>query len=101
MPVIRLKKVVLPAPFGPMIELMLFSSMPMLTSRTARMPPNDLLRFLTSSSIGLSLVRVARIDFGGDSGFFQPRDLLWLGAVAPHLAAAARFRHQARRAEDH
>ena len=43
-PVSRLKSVVLPAPFGPMIECRLPASMARLTSFTATRAPKDLLR---------------------------------------------------------
>jgi hypothetical protein len=42
-PVIRLNGVVFPAPFGPTMNVMVFSSMENATSLTARNPPNRLL----------------------------------------------------------
>src|SRR5262249_51229418 len=52
-PVIRLDNVDLPAPFGPMTAAIWPSGTAMLTSDTARKPPNDLVRPCTSSIGGL------------------------------------------------
>eukprot|EP01136_Pigoraptor_vietnamica_P012860 Opistho-1_new@53223 len=54
-PPIRLKKVVLPAPFGPMMALILPRSIVVLTSFTAALPPKRLVRFLISSTAHLRL----------------------------------------------
>src|SRR5215475_8901041 len=70
---IRLKAVVLPAPFGPIKASVSFSFTVKLTSCTACSPPNRLFRFLMTraSAIGLSLRRhgkrfgaAARVNFG-------------------------------------
>src|SRR5215467_3942225 len=57
----RLKLVVLPAPFGPISAIVSFSLTEKLTSCTARSPPNRLLRLRTTSAsaIALSLHRLA------------------------------------------
>src|SRR6185312_4658790 len=69
---IRLKAVVLPAPFGPIKATVSFSRTVKLTSCTACRPPNRLFRFLMTraSAIGLCLRRQrwrfrasARVDF--------------------------------------
>src|SRR6476659_9949050 len=56
----RLKSVDLPEPFGPMMP----RTSPSLTERstfdTAVMPPNRLVRFLTSSSMGLRFFSLGR-----------------------------------------
>lgn len=50
-PLMRLKNVVLPAPLGPMIALILPGSMVVLTSLTAARPPKRLVRWLISSMV--------------------------------------------------
>src|SRR5690606_30072352 len=50
-PEIRLKKVLLPAPLGPMMALILHASNSTLTSCTAARPPNILVRFSTLSIV--------------------------------------------------
>ena len=47
MPVNKLKKVVFPAPFGPIIPMISPPSIDMLTPETAYTPPKDLDRLLT------------------------------------------------------
>src|SRR3954463_14377382 len=61
-PVSRLKSVVLPAPFGPMMECSEPDSMPRLTPFTAVSAPNDLVMFLVSKSIDLERQAVPRLD---------------------------------------
>src|SRR5664279_79300 len=50
MPVTQLKKVVLPAPLGPIRATISPSKMSRLTVSTARRPPKSMVRSLTSSS---------------------------------------------------
>src|SRR2546422_8099361 len=50
-PVMRLKSVVLPAPFGPMMRRRSPGSTARLTPEVTRSPPNDLSRSLTASAV--------------------------------------------------
>src|ERR1700756_3469402 len=60
-PLIRLKKVVLPAPFGPMIALILPASICVLTSSTATRPPKRLLsESISSMAVSARGLRLAR-----------------------------------------
>src|SRR6478735_9832336 len=87
-PATRLKKVVLPAPLGPMIALILPCSTTVETSFTAARPPKRLVRFLISSTAGL------RLDFlppplgegrgGGAGGHGLVRRL---ACTPPHVRA--------------
>src|SRR2546428_14075008 len=52
-PVMRLKSVVLPAPFGPMISRRSPGSTVRLTPEVTRSPPNDLSRSRTASAVTL------------------------------------------------
>src|SRR5699024_8528609 len=54
-PATRLKKVLLPAPLGPIMALIWLASKLTDTSLTAAKPPNCLTRFLTSSTVALLL----------------------------------------------
>ena len=54
-PVMRLKAVVLPAPFGPISASVSFSRTEKLTSCTARRPPKRLLRFVMTSASAMTL----------------------------------------------
>src|SRR3954464_2434082 len=62
-PVSRLKSVVLPAPFGPMMECSEPASIPRLTPLTAVSAPNDLVMLLVSKSIELECQAVPRLDY--------------------------------------
>src|SRR5436853_7078153 len=62
-PVIRLKRVVLPAPLGPMISRRSPTAMWRLTPAVTRKPPNALLREVTARAVmGPAPARQARSD---------------------------------------
>src|SRR5437763_10034041 len=102
-----LKKVVLPAPFGPMIDTIDLRGMSKLTSSTATSPPKILLtpeaeRIAPSppagvgSAVGRSRADVASIGLG-------PRlvEGLVAGHALRHLDLAAALREQALRPREH
>src|SRR5690242_1455070 len=63
-PVMRLNSVDLPAPFGPITAAISPSATARSTSLTARKPPNDLDRPLTSSTLHLDAGRLGSADLG-------------------------------------
>src|SRR5215470_11855647 len=71
-PVIRLNSVVLPAPFGPMINRRSPGAIDRLTSAVTRSPPNDLHNALTPSAVM--------------GGFLQARATVLHGIAAEVLA---------------
>src|ERR1700686_480033 len=60
----RLKLVVLPAPFGPISATVSFSCTEKLTSWTARSPPNRLLRPRMTSASAMGYLRARRFAAG-------------------------------------
>src|SRR5215472_3077035 len=66
-PVIRLKSVDFPAPFGPITAAISPSATARSTSETARKPPNDLERPRTSSTGGPSLFTAKPVCAGGQA----------------------------------
>src|SRR5947209_15220757 len=78
-PVSMLKNVVLPAPFGPMIETIESGGISKETSLTATSPPNSLLTWVAKSS-------GARPSLGGAASEDAPAEasetLIWQGLLA-------------------
>ena len=68
LPAMRLNRVVLPAPFGPITALILPAGTPKLTSLTACRPPNRLCTALSSSRGALMTVSLAANHAGFGAG---------------------------------
>src|SRR5690349_9850236 len=66
-PVIRLNRVDLPAPLGPITAAICRLATERVTSETARNPPNDLLRCATSSTARASQLERQRVNAADDA----------------------------------